>query len=215
MQISLLGSKKEEMKQLTRKDFSITYVGEVSHYSFHLGGYELCLEVCLDGFCVGLYDPNKGLVVPKECIRSDHQYDIFGQAEKTEQDWDKALKIANRLYYLMYLLREEQKQRPRVIFDSIKMKWNDSTPPDPDNDRLIIREGYRTLLDWDLKSMPILKQGDTMNMPFPQLIRIYSNTYIVDKPKNLDVTLIGIKPLDNGIQAFIASFPAGSTVSVG
>ena len=64
--------------------------------------YELCLEPCYSGFCIGLYkrfSKNRfpELVTFKQCTKDDYLSDLFGVNERTEETWQKAIHIAQRM----------------------------------------------------------------------------------------------------------------------
>lgn len=77
-------------------------VGSFNHYFKHKleDGGEICLEACLNGYCVGRYDKDLNLVGEKECtdIEGMEEMQILpGFSMGTGEALEKAVKIANRL----------------------------------------------------------------------------------------------------------------------
>ena len=109
----------ESTPEITRSDFhrvDLKGMGGRYYYSYsdRWLGIELCLEACLNGFDVAMYNKDNFLIGKKICtnlkgpIFKDQKDQIseeefiqrelrYGILERTEQVWDKALKIANRL----------------------------------------------------------------------------------------------------------------------
>jgi len=97
---------------LTIKDFQREELGEGKHYlSAKFGDYEICLEPCLSGYCVGIYKfgPDEkiaGLITGKKCtdfkFKSRENRLLFGVdgLKKGEANMVKlrAMKFANEFY---------------------------------------------------------------------------------------------------------------------
>lgn len=80
------------MKTLTVSDFVHIPFPGISGYYFASGlsdDREVCLEPCLNGFDVAIYDKNKDLIGEKTCTNIDNAYLIDQFAGKL------AIKIAN------------------------------------------------------------------------------------------------------------------------
>lgn len=57
-------------RQLLLKDFTfVRMTNTLGHYWSHVmpGGEELCLESCMAGYCVALYDRHKNILGEKRC----------------------------------------------------------------------------------------------------------------------------------------------------
>lgn len=72
------------------EDFEERYVDEKPYYVFTDGEVQVCLEKCMSGFCVGVYDGNDYILAEKQCTN-------MPQATKQEQR-DRAVELANVLY---------------------------------------------------------------------------------------------------------------------
>jgi hypothetical protein len=90
-------------KKLTLGMFKrIVPLGSFGHYfSYKDDKYEVCLESCLNGYDVAIYDLNQNLIGEKTCTNIDGILGMqilpgfsFGTGEALE----KALKIANKKY---------------------------------------------------------------------------------------------------------------------
>src|SRR3989304_6839056 len=91
------------MKKLTLGSFKREgSVGSFAHYFTYTDGkYEVCLESCLNGYDVAIYDVNKDLVGEKECTNIEGMLEmqiIPGFSMGTGEALEKALKIANKKY---------------------------------------------------------------------------------------------------------------------
>ena len=89
------------MKKLTLGDFKrLGGPGSFAHYfSYKNDKYEVCLESCLGGYCVGIYDLNKNLIGDKTCTKIDLMLEaqiMPGFSMLTGEAIEKALKIANK-----------------------------------------------------------------------------------------------------------------------
>lgn len=73
--------------------------GSYNHYfSYKEGKYEICLEACLNGYCVGLYIA-ENLVQDKVCTNLKMGPAMFpGFNIMTGEALNKAIKIANELW---------------------------------------------------------------------------------------------------------------------
>ena len=91
------------MKKLTIKDFEkmesgagmpVTY----RHYTGNLR--QVCLEPCLDGYCVGVYDDSEWLIGEKKCTNLPNNLEggglKFGE-EAHPLALEKAIEIANEM----------------------------------------------------------------------------------------------------------------------
>jgi len=89
------------MKKLTLGSFKREgMMGSFGHYFTHTldDGREVCLESCLNGYCVGVYE-NKQLIGEKTCTNIDGMLEmqiIPGFSTGTGEALEKALKIANK-----------------------------------------------------------------------------------------------------------------------
>lgn len=75
--------------------------GSFGHTFTHFtdDGREICLESCLNGYCVGIYDKNKNLIDEKECTNIEMMLEmqiIPGFSMGTGEAIEKAIKIANK-----------------------------------------------------------------------------------------------------------------------
>lgn len=48
-------------------DFEAIQVFDIPYYSYKTDEFELCIEPCLNGFDVSLYNLNQDLIYPKQC----------------------------------------------------------------------------------------------------------------------------------------------------
>lgn len=76
--------------------------GSFGHYFKHKleDGGEICLESCLNGYCVGRYDKNLDLVGEKICTNIEGMLEMQimpGFSMGTGEALEKAVKIANTL----------------------------------------------------------------------------------------------------------------------
>lgn len=76
--------------------------GSFQHYFKHElpDGGEICLEACMEGYCVGRYDKNKDLIGEKTCTRVDGMMEaqiMPGFSMGTGEALQKAVEIANTL----------------------------------------------------------------------------------------------------------------------
>lgn len=82
--------------------------GSFDHYfSFkeesQSGSIEICLEACLEGYCVAIYDGKESLLVdfPKECTKIEGMLDMqimSGFSLGSGEALEKAVDIANKIY---------------------------------------------------------------------------------------------------------------------
>ena len=76
--------------------------GSFGHTFTHkLDDGEICLESCLEGYCVGRYDKNQNLIGEKICTKVGEimAFQIApGFSIGTGEALEKAIKIANKLY---------------------------------------------------------------------------------------------------------------------
>lgn len=85
------------MKKLTAKNFEYAENSGIVYLTYKSGSFEICLEPCLNGFCVGLYDDNQELLKPKACTNID----LVSMADKTNalgEPLEKAMTLANQLW---------------------------------------------------------------------------------------------------------------------
>ncbi len=89
------------MKKLTISDFKREgIIGSFGHYFSHTleNGMEICLESCMNGYDVAIYDKNKNLVGEKTCTNIEGMLEmqiISGFSMGTGEALEKAVKIAN------------------------------------------------------------------------------------------------------------------------
>ena len=90
------------MKKLTIGNFKREGPqGSFVHYFSHIleDGREVCLESCLNGYDVAIYDKNKNLIGKKECTNIEGMMEMQimpGFSMGTSEALEKALKIANK-----------------------------------------------------------------------------------------------------------------------
>ena len=91
-------------KKLTLGSFKrIGAAGSFQHYFEHMveNGDTICLEACLQGYCVAKYDKNKNIISDgKICTNFDDMLEtqIFsGFSIRTGEALEKAVEIANTL----------------------------------------------------------------------------------------------------------------------
>ncbi len=112
----------DDHSEITRSDFArVDLKGLAGHYYFsYLNrwlGIEICLEPCLNGFDIAMYDKQNSLIGKKICtdLPTDLKESIFkdkgkhnseeliqkemlkGTQERSSWVWDKTLKIANEM----------------------------------------------------------------------------------------------------------------------
>lgn len=87
------------MKTLTIKDFKKVSVGvgfPEFYQHFTKDMRQVCLEPCLQGFCIGIYDDEEELIGTKRCTNLSNEHMTFG--EEVDRDaLEMALKIANEM----------------------------------------------------------------------------------------------------------------------
>ena len=77
--------------------------GSFGHYFSHIlsDGKEICLESCLAGYCVGIYDKEGGgLMGEKTCTKIDGMLEsqiMSGFSIMSGEALEKAVKIANKI----------------------------------------------------------------------------------------------------------------------
>lgn len=90
------------MPKLTIDDFSLTTLMDGSGQtwlSYKTNQFKICLEPCLSGYDVGLYDLQNSLLIPKVCTNIAN----FGLKHRGDALY-KAVRIANRLQHKFKLL---------------------------------------------------------------------------------------------------------------
>ncbi len=91
------------MSKLKLGDFKrIGEPGSFQHYFSHKlpNGNEICLEACMSGYCVGLYDKNQELLKDKVCTNIDNMAEMQimpGFSMGSGGALKKAIEIANTL----------------------------------------------------------------------------------------------------------------------
>ena len=96
-------------KEITMKDLTLLVnftrkgeLGSFQHYFSHImpDGKEVCLEACLEGYCVGIYDKEGGdLIGEKTCTKIEGMLEsqiMPGFSIGTGEALPKAIKIANK-----------------------------------------------------------------------------------------------------------------------
>ncbi len=70
------------------------------HFSYKDGEYEVCLEACLNGYDVAIYDNKQNLIGEKECTNTEGmEFQIMpGYSMASGQALQDAVEIANRKY---------------------------------------------------------------------------------------------------------------------
>lgn len=92
------------MKKLTLGSFTRSGPqGSFGHLFTHKteDGGEICLESCMNGYCVGRYDKNLELTGKKICTNIQGMAEMQiapGFSMGTGEALDKAIKIANKLF---------------------------------------------------------------------------------------------------------------------
>lgn len=83
--------------ELNLLDFErINQEGFEGFYKYRDLQLEICLEPCLNGFCIGAYDLSGGLLEPKQCLNAQgYGKDLRGTLPRKLEDWNRALYIAN------------------------------------------------------------------------------------------------------------------------
>lgn len=89
------------MSMVTIHDFERVRIGSglpemLRHYT--KDGREVCLEPCMDGFCVGIYDDEEELIGEKRCTKLGQPTGelVFGE-EVHEDALKEAVRIANEM----------------------------------------------------------------------------------------------------------------------
>ena len=91
------------MKKLTLGSFKREGAqGSFAHYFKHVlpDGGEICLESCLEGYCVARYDKDLNIVGEKKCTKIEGMMEsqiMQGFSILTGVALEKAIKIANTL----------------------------------------------------------------------------------------------------------------------
>ena len=93
---------------LTIKDF-VLHVSTTSmgHHFSHLfdDGNEICLESCMSGYCVAIYDNRQELIGTKTCTKLTDDYRVpFGTQIGDVVAITAALEVANKKMKEMYVL---------------------------------------------------------------------------------------------------------------
>lgn len=89
------------MKKLTIGSFKREgQQGSFQHYFKHIteDGREVCLEACLEGYCVGIYDKEQSLIGEKTCTKIEGMLEMQimpGFSMGTGEALMKAVEIAN------------------------------------------------------------------------------------------------------------------------
>jgi len=89
------------MKKLTLGSFKREGVqGSFGHYFKHIteDGREVCLESCMSGYCVAVYDSEQNIIGEKTCTKIEGMMEMQiapGFSMGTGEALDKAIKIAN------------------------------------------------------------------------------------------------------------------------
>ena len=95
---------------ITTLDFTPVPVdpkGELFYWSYRASeNVEVCLEPCLSGYCIGIYDKQENLLIPKECTNLDH---FVSKEERTYELLEQAAVIAKRLYNQLLSLTPKEK----------------------------------------------------------------------------------------------------------
>ena len=102
-----------KMKKLTLGSFKREgMVGSFRHcFTYTDGKYEVCLEACLNGYDVAVYDINRNLIGEKECTDIEGMLEMQimpGFSMGTGEALQKAIEIANKKYKSLAL---ETKQK--------------------------------------------------------------------------------------------------------
>ncbi len=81
------------MQAITFSDFEMIRIDNnpVPYFSYKTDNVEICLEPCLNGLDVAIYDLNQELLEPKECTN------FKKMTETLPEILDKGIEIANRL----------------------------------------------------------------------------------------------------------------------
>lgn len=78
--------------QLKYRSFQVVVLDSGDFYfSYKFNRKEICLEKCLNGFDVAIYDDNQGLLEPKVCTNSDG-------SETAKSIVARAVSIADKFY---------------------------------------------------------------------------------------------------------------------
>jgi len=89
------------MKKLTLGSFTRKgEEGSFNHFfSYKNDKHEICLESCVGGYDVAIYDLEQNLLKPKECTNINMSEGIVfaGFSMMTGEAIDKAIKIANKM----------------------------------------------------------------------------------------------------------------------
>jgi len=89
--------KKLTLGSFTRKGV----VGSLGHYFSHImpDGKEICLETCMGGYCVALYDKEGGNLIGEKTCTNLEGYELSFIGEnfnmRTGEALEKAIEIAN------------------------------------------------------------------------------------------------------------------------
>jgi len=97
-------TKNKTIKTLKLGDFTRKgVVGSLGHYFSHIlpDGKEVCLEACMNGYCVAIYDKRGGnLIGEKTCTNLEgYELSFLGGSVfsvRSGEALEKAIKIANK-----------------------------------------------------------------------------------------------------------------------
>lgn len=104
------------MKKLTLGSFKRHGApGSFKHYFSHFleDGTEICLEACMQGYDVAIYDPMKKVIGEKECTEIDGMMEMQiapGFSLGTGEALEKAVTIANKKLKIYLKQKGEEKK---------------------------------------------------------------------------------------------------------
>lgn len=100
------------MKKIERINFSKYYGENYYFYRFsrYNKKYELCLEPCLNGYCVALYESfddeykiTPVIIMPKKCTKMNYCFiDFMNNKDRPKEVWDKAINYANQMLKIYF-----------------------------------------------------------------------------------------------------------------
>jgi hypothetical protein len=109
------------MKKLTIEDFKKVAVGVgfpsfLQHYTKDMR--QVCLEPCLEGFCIGIYDDEDELIGEKRCTKITPNPELLGAFRFGEEVSAEALNVAIAIANEMLAVCDECGGRGEHIHDS-------------------------------------------------------------------------------------------------
>lgn len=88
------------MRRLELSDFKKEYLATGYYYSYKTDKNEVCLEPCLNGFDVAIYDLSQNLIGAKTCTNMTIS-SIFNTSIQVHSAFIRAVDIASKQLYML------------------------------------------------------------------------------------------------------------------